>query len=61
MQIYLNYVLRWGEIQARKTLLRSNAEWTQTVMKRFETEWKFAKRIAISVISGESYAAKCFW
>jgi hypothetical protein len=61
VQIYLHYVLKWGEMQAHKTLMRSSGEWTQSVMKRFENEWKFAKRIAISVLSGESYAAKCFW
>lgn len=52
-------MLKWGESQARQT--GHTGEWAQSVVKRLENEWKFAKRIAISVLSGEQDAAKCFW
>jgi hypothetical protein len=59
LQLYLKYVQTWGTSQTRET--HQSSEWTQAIMKRLEGEWKFAKRIAISVLSGESCAAKCFW
>ncbi len=58
-QTYLIYVRSWFEVHSNADV--KTREWGQALLEKAEYEWKFAKRIAINIISGESDAACQFW
>uniref|UniRef100_A0A915K8X1 Mitogen-activated protein kinase kinase kinase N-terminal domain-containing protein n=1 Tax=Romanomermis culicivorax TaxID=13658 RepID=A0A915K8X1_ROMCU len=57
--IYLEYVRLWADHQT--SLHPVTTDWSQSLITHLENEWKFAKKVACNMLSGESDAAMKFW